>query len=354
VLVTTSQIDPSLLPFLAADDALEEAAALARLNAEEIEPLIRRGVGYKLRLQSGGDWQRPEFEEIYNDIQLRLLRRLHALKQDPARHQIVNLRGYVATVTRNTCDEYLRRRYPLRRSLKDKVRRHLLHHTEFALWEDTEDNWLAGFSGWQSLGRARKAELSGGELKERLKIQWQTVDVQRLQLHDLLINIFDVAQAPLDLDELTELVAGFWGIEDHPAEPFTENACAPLDEQQSADTNPATIIERRESLQLLWREISRLPRRQRVALLLNLRNPHGVNIITLLPATGIATFEQIAQTLEIPAAQFEQLWADLPLDDLHIAAYLGATRQQVINLRKTARERLLKRMSVPGEQRRGR
>ena len=64
-----------------------------------------------------------------------------------------------------------------------------------------------------------------------------------------------------------------------------------------------------------------------------------------LPATGIATFEQIAQILEIPAAQFEQLWTDLPLDDLHIAAYLVATRQQVINLRKTARERLLKRMN---------
>jgi hypothetical protein len=64
----------------------------------------------------------------------------------------------------------------------------------------------------------------------------------------------------------------------------------------------------------------------------------------LLPATGVATFEQIALTLEIPIAEFEQLWAQLPLDDLYLADYLGATRQQVINLRKTARERLLKRM----------
>ena len=92
-------------------------------------------------------------------------------------------------------------------------------------------------------------------------------------------------------------------------------------------------------------EICQLPRRQRVALLLNLRNPQGINIITLLPVTSIATFEQIAQTLEIPAGEFETLWADLPLDDLSIATYLGATRQQVINLRKTARERLLRRMS---------
>jgi hypothetical protein len=207
--------------------------------------------------------QRPEFDEIYNDIQLRLLRRLHALKQDPAHNQIVNLRGYVATVTRNTCDEYLRHRYPLRRSLKDKIRRHLLNHTEFAFWEDTESNWLAGLSGWQSVDRTKKDKLwtTSGELTERLKRQWQTIDSQRLQLHDLLISIFDVAQTPLHLDELTELVAGLWGIEDHPAEPLSENTGALLDEH-GGDINPASIIERRESLQLLWREISQLPRRQ--------------------------------------------------------------------------------------------
>ena len=346
MVVTASQIDPSLLPFLDASNAPEEAAALARLNAEQIEPTIRRGLGYKLGFyhpRGNQNLQRPEFEELYNDIQLRLLTRLRALKQDPAGNQIVNLRGYVATVTRNTCDEYLRQRYPLRRSLKDKVRRHLLSHTAFALWEDTEHNWLAGLSGWQELDHQVKEEL--GELQERLKTEWQSVDVQRLELDDLLTTIFRVARGPIDLDELTELIAGLWGVADRPAESLDAVANATLDEQPGADINLATIIERRQSLQLLWREICQLPRRQRVALLLNLRNPNGINVITLLPATGVATFEQIAHALEIPAKEFEQLWAQLPLDDLYLAGYLGATRQQVINLRKTARERLLKRVN---------
>ena len=345
MLVTTSQIDRSLLPFLEASNASEEAAALARLNVEQIDPTILRGLGYKLRFYhpQGEQNLRPEFEEIYNDIQLRLLKRLRALKEDPERNQIVNLRGYVATVTRNTCDEYLRQRYPLRRSLRDKIRHHLLTHTEFALWEDTEHNWFAGLSGWQNLDRALR-ESNTSELQERLKREWQTVDVQRLQLHDLLTTIFGVAQSPLDLDQLTKLIAGLWGIEDHPAEPLDADSYASLNKQPAAHVNLETTIERRQSLQLVWREICELPRRQRLSLLLNLRNPHGINVITLLPVTGIATFEQIAQALEIPAAEFEQLWARLPLDDLHLAEYLGATRQQVINLRKTARERLLKRM----------
>lgn len=337
-------MDPSLLPFLDAPNEPEEAAELARLNDEQIEPTIRRGLGYKLRFHSPqGISNHLEFEEIYNDIQLRLLKRLRALKQDPAQNQIANLRGYVARVTRNTCDEYLRQRYPLRRSLRDKVRRHLLTHTEFALWEDTDDNWLAGLAGWQNTNGEMKG--AGGDLHERLKIVWQTIDVQRLQLHDLLTTIFGVARAPLDLDRLTELIAGFWGVEDRPAEPLEPYTHVSLDEQLAADVNPATITERRQWLQLLWREICQLPRRQRVALLLNLRNPNGINVITLLPATGIATFEQIAQTLEISAVEFEQLWTKLPLDDLYLAEYLGGTRQQVINLRKTARERLQKRMS---------
>lgn len=339
MLVTSSQIDPSLHPFLDASNAPDEAAALARLNAEQIEPTIRRGLGFKLRLyRPHTDQNRPELEEIYNDIQLRLLKRLRALKEDPSHNQIVNLRGYVATVTRNTCDEYLRNRYPLRRSLKDKIRRHLLNHSEFALWEDAEHNWLAGFSTSQNTARGR---IVIDELQERLKSEWKNVDVQRLELHDLLTTILSVAKAPLELDQLTELIAGFWGIEDHATEAVETTS---LDEQLRADINPATIVERRQSLGLLWREICQLSRRQRVALLLNLRNPHGINVITLLPATGVATFEQIAEVLEIPVAEFEQLWAQLPLDDLRLADYLGATRQQVINLRKTARERLLKRM----------
>jgi hypothetical protein len=92
--------------------------------------------------------------------------------------------------------------------------------------------------------------------------------------------------------------------------------------------------------------VRQLPRRQRAALLLNLRNPNGVNVITLFPATGVATVEQIAEALEMTCEEFEKLWGALPMDDLSIAEYLGATRQQVINLRKNAREKLMRRIQA--------
>jgi hypothetical protein len=109
---------------------------------------------------------------------------------------------------------------------------------------------------------------------------------------------------------------------------------------------PDIVLQYRQLFQYLWSEICQLSRRQRIALLFNLKSPSGVNVITLVPVTQVATFEQIAEALEIPVEQFESIWARLPMDDLSIAEYLGATRQQIINLRKNAREKLARRMKA--------
>lgn len=324
---------------------------LASLNTEQVEPTVRPILGYKLQFynRSGEFYQRrADIEEVYHDVQLRLLQRLRALKQDPADRPITNLHSYVATIARHTCDEYLRRKHPLRRSLKDKLRHQLTSHTEFTLWQDEEHGYLAGLAIWPSFLRPHP-ELTGskcGELYERLRTELQAVDVQRLDTSRLMMAIFEVVSGPLELDLLTAVVARFWGIEDRPAESLDAPEHGLPDQTVDVVSDPETAVEQRQLLQLLWREICELPRRHRVALLLNLKNPRGLNVIMLLPVTGVATFEQIAQALEITPSEFEQMWADLPLDDLRIASYLGASRQQVINLRKTARDRLLRRVRL--------
>ena len=50
--------------------------------------------------------------------------------------------------------------------------------------------------------------------------------------------------------------------------------------------------------------------------------------------------ELLKAFLEMPAEEFVEVWKRLPLSDIEIAEMLGLTRQQVINLRKCARERL--------------
>ena len=84
---------------------------------------------------------------------------------------------------------------------------------------------------------------------------------------------------------------------------------------------------------------------QRTALLLNLREAIGINAILLFPLTGVADFSALAAALGIAEADFAAIWNDLPLDDLRIASLMNVTRQQVINYRKSARERLQRRLT---------
>ena len=106
------------------------------------------------------------------------------------------------------------------------------------------------------------------------------------------------------------------------------------------------MLEQQQLLALLWQEVRQLPLRQRRALLLNFKDGHGHDLVSLLPYTRTATIEQVAEALDLPLMDFLELWSKLPLDDATIAELLGATRQQVINLRKCARERLERRMSA--------
>jgi hypothetical protein len=103
-------------------------------------------------------------------------------------------------------------------------------------------------------------------------------------------------------------------------------------------------VEKRIFLQRLWEEVQLLPRRQRAALLLNLRDPQGHGCLALFPVTGIATLRQLGECLELSARELAEIWNELPIEDARIAELLQMTRQQVINARKSARVRLIRRL----------
>jgi hypothetical protein len=87
-----------------------------------------------------------------------------------------------------------------------------------------------------------------------------------------------------------------------------------------------------------------LPLNQRAALLLNLKDAEGRGCIALFTVTNIATLRELAEALEMKAEILAELWNKLPLEDAKIAELLKLTRQQVINARKSARERLARRL----------
>jgi RNA polymerase sigma factor (sigma-70 family) len=346
---TEQSVDPCLNAFLQATDEKTSESLLEKLLLEH-EPLVRQILSRNLRCYlapKGDSPQNQDAEDLFAEVRLRLVERLLSYKNSPCSTTISNFGGYVARLTYYVCNDYLRQRYPQRNSLKNNLRYLLKTNQDFAIWQNS-DGWFCGLSEWRDRASIKTDPVQLNQLRNNPDafIRKIVPDVVIKGRHptNLLYSIFKSIKGPLEIDELVDIVATCWEIKDHPSLSLDAN-----DNNLSASLNsqPSTInseVELRAYLQSLWKEIALLPQRQRIALLLNLKSGQGQDIITLFPATQTATIQQIAEILEIPLKKFVELWADLPLEDAAIANLLGVTRQQVINLRKSARHRLQRRM----------
>lgn len=171
-------------------------------------------------------------------------------------------------------------------------------------------------------------------------------DPQRLPLSDIVPLIFKYAKAPLTLNEIVTLVAALWGAkEDEQVEIDARNLDL-LEPELAQQPKLASAYEDRQILRQVWKEIGRLPKPQQKALLLGMHTHQGRDALALLIHTGVATPEQLALLLEMSISDLEELSGTLPLKDSELAARLGVTRQQVINLRVSARKRLGRRLKA--------
>ena len=357
--VVIQESDTLLSPFLRADNESELESVLTELLSIHATPVIKSIVRYKLRahanLQLIGR-QVLDAEDIRSEVILQLLKRLQALRDNP-NNAIVSFRSYVATTTYHICDQFLRREHPQRWHLKNKLRYVLKHRPVFALWQSDERGWFCGLTAWRdqlqikssSPAECAKAGRSH-QLLDRLQAsgakEFNGKNPRQLKIEDLLLAIFKHVGTTIELDELVNVVSNLWGISEQTLQPPRggDQSDKPNGFTAKADKDVAFEIEMRNNLERTWTEICQLPTRQRAALLLNLRDSRGQSALLLIPITGVATIHQIAEALDIPAERFAVLWNRLPLDDATIADYLGVTRQQVINLRKSARERLVRRL----------
>jgi DNA-directed RNA polymerase specialized sigma24 family protein len=350
-----ARCDPALTPFLEAHDESEADQALVRLISEEVNPLVKQIVSYKLRACSVNGNQRSlnDVEDLCSETLVSLLARLSEIRARRAVECIRNFRGYVAVTAYRACYEYLRRKYPQRHSLKNKLRYLLTHQPGFALWETDDGEWMAGLSGWSRHAPAAGSQvLSAQVLRDDRRASENRPATHTAaagaNLMELLTSVFQHSGRVIELDELVDIVAEAWKIKDQPFSSENDDERATLeniaDERRQIDRD----VDRRIYLERLWAEISRMSPGHCAALLLNLKDAHGASAIELFLITGVASFKQLAGVLGQTEEWLATIWNNLPVDDLTIAEHLGVGRQQVINLRKSARQRLTKRMEAVG------
>jgi hypothetical protein len=340
-------MDQLLLKFIEATEEEQADLWLVTLIDEHAVPIVREILGSSLRfhLNNNRAASTQDANDLFNDIITNLLSRLRNIRSERARGVVSDFRGYIAATAYNACNLYLRQKYPRRSRLKNRLRYLLSHDATFALWTNETSGLICGFAQWRDKNAA-----SPHRAFEKIRqdpVEWiqtaglASVGIDRAQLSSLLKALFQSCGSPLKLDDLVNIVVDICHEKDQPDEPLDTMV------QLAAPTLDFEImLEHQHMLALLWQEVCQLPGRQRLALLLNFKDARGQDLVSLLPYTRTATIEQIAEAIDFPLVEFLRLWNRLPLDDATIGGLLGATRQQVINLRKCARERLERRMAA--------
>lgn len=349
-------VDEALLPFLQARNEAESQMLLSELVLKQGKPVVKR-ILYRLYTKElSGGAQLRDIDDICGEVLLLLVKRLHDFKADPEAKLINNFRSYITAITYNAYYDYLRQKYPKRWRLKNKVRYLLSNCEEFALWATEEDGRVCGLAAWREQKR-RKSAMHGEQLLSSVTESFEAAgllngDVRSLPPAELLSHILRLVDAPLEFDHLVSLVAELWGDLDYTEQIEADLPGLSLPFEQIPDPRPGveTEMENRACLKLIWAEICQLPLPQRVALLLSIRDSQGRSVLTLFQITNTASIRQLAETLALPAESLARMWNDLPFGDATIAQHLGATRQQVVNLRLSARKRLARRMREPRKQ----
>jgi RNA polymerase sigma factor (sigma-70 family) len=314
-----------LVPYLGAVDRVSEDAHLHELLQTHAFPLIRRVVVARL---AGLE---QDVEDVCSEAHLELLLWLRRLKANPDLIKIDDFPAYTSAIAVNACNRYFRRRNPGRAQLKNQIRYVLSSDSRFAILDPPHAATRCGLA---------ELDLADTPLvRPDAEISIESDRDLAIQLE----RIFRAAGGAMELDAVTAVVVRTWNIaRDVHASAGELNAVGgePNDVEQS--------IDRRRYAARLWAEICTLPVKQRIALLLHLRDGRGNPALALFPVSGIAFLPEIAAILGWSEGELAEVWSNLPLDDKAIAEILGCSRQQVINLRMSARKRLANRMRSKG------
>lgn len=330
--------DPRLHAFLAADADAEASVALDDLLGGETDRVIRDTVRRGLR---GSAFRAAQFDDVVGEVRLRLVQKLWSLRRD-AGEAIENFAAYAAVVAEHTCYATLRARFPERSRLRNRVRYAVSHHPALSLDRTWDGEWRC--STRRVPRRPAPAGAARAFVEDPLSFVARAAIAVSLPLPQFLDGLLVRFDRGIELDQLTDAIATIYGItEKQPVSARPDDATV-FDTVVDPSIGIADVLEQRETLLRVWREVVQLPPRQRAALLLNLRDPEGGAALHLLPATGVISGDEIAEALEMSPARLAALWDQLPMDDLSLAAVLNLTRQQVINLRKAARARLTRRV----------
>src|SRR5215204_3371412 len=148
------KIDALLEPLLSATSDEQADEVLSKVISVHAEPVIKGVIRFKLRFNSYQETQRAEANDIHQDVVLQLVSQLQRFRKLPTAHPITDVRGMAAIIAHRTCARWMRRQFPERHALKNRLHYLMTRQRGFALWNDQNGKMFAGFAAWQGVRKA--------------------------------------------------------------------------------------------------------------------------------------------------------------------------------------------------------
>lgn len=350
------------------------AAASTTQTLEQLTPLVRAILQRKSGMSLAADDARHDNVdalELMQDVMARVWERIAGDGHTP----VADLKAYAATIAHNTWSDHLRRKYPQRSSLKNRLRYFLDHQPAYAMWNGEDGEPLAGRHGWQlrklsAVSNERVQALRGGREKlPRGSVPRKVMEACVAADWDHLLGaLLDHFTLPIAIDDLVSICVELLDVR--------EDRLVSIDEGGDDDDSPAMQLaddaartpeaqaETRSLLRQLWGAVRSLKPDYRRAYLLNLPGPGKARAdLEVFVMHGVASLADIEAALALSEAQYRQLlatlaleegerfelercsgsaelfcllWRHLPLADALIGGLLGLEQQQVINRRMLA------------------
>ena len=281
----------------------------------------------------GEQW---DLDEVASHAKERLLGRLLELRRAAGVGDIDDFERYVAVVAGNCWSEHLREKFPQRARLRNQLRYLVEERAASAgltLIRGPEGSWAAGLERWGP--KTPLGEVDLRPIAERLASMCSWPDIP---LSEAVRTVLREAGGPLSLEQLVGILAALRGVSDQSESLDAEADSGEKRQVATPEDGPLKQIEWREHLVWLWERLMELSLRQRTAFLLHMDDVREFDL------HGVATVPAIAGALEMDPVRFAHLWPEIPFDDHRIAALLGAARQQVINLRMVARDKIRRKL----------
>jgi hypothetical protein len=339
-----TKIDSLLEPLLLSSSEEQANEFFSQIIATHAEPVIAGVIRSKIRIKSNPGLRSSEGDDIHQEAVAQLLVELRRLREQPESHPISDLCGLAAVIAHRACARWMRRQYPERHALKNRLYYLFTRQRGLALWQGENHRLMAGFAAWQGGARTASPDRLAAILDDEqliIGIRLLRSSQRHNEASEILASVLNFLGGPVEFDDLAGMLASVLELRHSGAAEISRDS---LETIAAAQPDAAWQVEKRIFLQRLWEEIQLLPINQRRVLLLALSGAGGRGCIALFPATGTASLRQLAVALEMDAEALAALWAELPLDDRRLADILQLTRQQVVNIRKSARERLRRRL----------